>query len=379
MAPTYVGAGLITSGGGNATHTATPGLPSTGILLDGDYLLAAILWLSRSTTTPVITASAGGWIQVTSDFSFGVGRFATYGVPYTPGMAAPEFGLFFGTAGISTYVARVFAFRGVNLASPEDAESALVVDTGTVATYPTVTTTGTERLQVAFASKSAQSTGSSGPSGYTAISPISNHGAGDDASFMAHIKAIPAAGVVPAVNPTMGGTSGTILGKTLALNPGSSDLVIAPELIDPAETETLFWAPVVTQSSDQVVAPGFIATAEAVYAPVVSQGGVTPVFLESQEQVFVPTVEVILPSGEPEEPMILQRFSAEVFPPGAIVTIHEAHRAGIDRSPEGRALSQSTVNALGQFQVTGTAPGKWYVAYAVVAGKHRYLRFRSET
>jgi hypothetical protein len=94
--------------------------------------------------------------------------------------------------------------------------------------------------------------------------------------------------------------------------------------------------------------------------------------------VFAPTVMSQTPSGEPEVPATLQRFSADVFPPGTSVSIHEAHRAMADRGPSGLPLAVETVDSLGRFTASGLTDGKWYVAYAVVESKHRYLRFRYE-
>lgn len=381
MPGSYVGAGVATSGGGVTSVTINPGLPAGAAA--GDLLLAVVIFYAR-TTGCFVQAGGAEWDALTEDTlnpfgTDGDGKLATFVAPYEVGMPTPAFNLFFGTAGTSTYIAQIHALRDMNMADILDAQAINATATSVTSfALPAITTTGPDRLLFGIGVKAAITDSASVGGGWTQAQPFISTAAGADASMLQQWRAAAAAGTVAAVTATMAGSSGFAAGKVLALKSAGTDLAIYPTFFDPEESETLFWNPVVSKASDLLISPTFLDTAEEFYAPTIVLSGITPDFLDSQTEFYTATVQVIAPGGEPEQPVVLQRFSAEVFPPGTIVTIHDGHRAWPDRAPIGPVLSMSTVDELGRFEASGLTDNRWYAAYGVVDGRHRYLRFRFE-
>jgi hypothetical protein len=378
--PTLVSVGTASSGGGSVSHTATPGLPSSGVA--GDLLLTQVVWLAARTGGPSPSISTpSGWTLLQFEL-LDIPGFSSYGIAawyWAPqGAAAPSFTLSNGAAGNSSFWAQIIRVRGADVTAPLDAQSTFYAGTTftNTGTINTVTTTGPDRflLLAGFKTNAGSGGGSAGISGVVTPVSLFNVTTGVGVTGAVWRAAAASAGAQGSWATNIGGVAGIVYGKALAIKPSSSDLTVAPAFI--ASAEQVF-TPVVTQASDLVVAPGFISSQEEFYAPDIDQGIVVG-FIASQEMFFAPVVEAKDPAGQPLQPATLQRFGADVFPPGTVVSLYEAHFGWPDRAPVGRALAQQTVDSLGTFSVSGLVDRKFYVAYAFVAGRHRYLRFRYE-
>jgi len=388
-APTFVAAGAITAGGPVGTANATPALPSAGSLQAGDIILAHVVWLNRNANPgiPIITGPSSPWQQVSYDAfdpsGFAAdGEFAVWWAPWTSGMAAPTFQMFLGDATTSTYIAQTFAVRGADAVSPIDVVGAAAETPSATSTLtiPGVTTNGPDRLLVALFVKFAQASGYGTSPGGSPIGSI-NTAAGQDGYYGSVYRAIPSAGAVADWVFTIGGSpAAALMGKMYAITPSADvQTLVAPSSIPSGEA---FLGGVITGASDQVLtAPSPIASGEAFPSGgklITNVVGTAPI-PSGESFPTGGTVTAFTPEpGVPDQPVTLQRFSADVFPPGTSVSIHEAHMGWPDRAPVGVALSTATVDARGSFNASGLSAGKWYVAYARVAGKHRYLRFRYE-
>jgi hypothetical protein len=377
----YVGAGTATSGGGSSAITATPALPNTSLLQDGDFLVAVVWWAHRNGTSGNIAVDASGnWSLLTSNTldlsgTSNDGLLCTYKAVYATGMPAPEFLCFGGAGAASVFVARVLAIRDVDTGSPLLSHTAVSLsgaDGAGAAFTSQVPAVGSVQLGIAVKWKT--STGYSVSGTWQPVG-ITSTDAGDDATLVLVQRALSTTTATGEQAVNLGAPQGYTAAKAIMLRPTAAGLTVVPDFIVSAEA---FYAPVVSKADDKILAPGFISSAEAFYTPVVSLSGITPTFIGSAEEFYIAAVTVIAAGGGIEEPIRLQQFGADVFPSGTVVTIHEAHKGWPDRAPVGAALSMATVDELGSFQASGLMDGNWYVAYAFVAGKHRYLRFRFE-
>lgn len=378
--PTLVGTGAATSGGPFTSTSVTPAMP-TGMIA-GDVVVGLVQWHNRNnqTGTAVGENSGGDWTAQSLDIFNQSGTFndvqmAVYTAAYP--VVAPTFQLLGGSASNSIYIVQLFAVRGADPGNPIDVlgVAAQTPAPATSISVPGVTTSGPDRFWVSWHGKAGAASGSgiSGPGGAASLL-----GSLNAATYYASFRGgLASAGAVGPHTITIGGSSGVLFGKIFAISPVSAmpDQTFTPTYI-PAGTT--FYVPTFTNADDTVLTFPFLTATTTFYTPRFDVG-FSPAFWTEGTDFFDATFTVTSgETGQVDQPVTLQRFAAEVFPPGTSVSIHEQHRAGIDRAPVGLALSHVTVDALGRFDVTGLSEGKFYVAYALVGGKHRYLRFRYE-
>ena len=384
--PTLVSAGAATAGGPYTSATVTPALP-TG-LVDGDVVVCLAAWWNRQGATgTVIEQTWVGWTEQYYEAfnptgSLGDLAVAIFTATYSVTLGLPVLRFTGGSATGSTYVAQTIGVRGADPVDPIDVLGDTIQTAASLTSFvvPGITTGGADRFWLLWLGKSSQASGigASGAGGAASTVSTLNTAAGNDAFHAVLRGSLASAGAVGPHTITVSATpAGQWFGKTLALNPVSAtpDQTLTGVLIP---SEEAFPTGVVTGVDDQVLTGTLIASGETFYTGVLG-GYIAGLLIPSAEAFPVGTVTATSgETGQPDQPVTLQRFSAEVFPPGTVVSIHEQHRAGIDRAPIGTALSQVTVGILGDFDVTGLSEGKFYVAYAFVGGKHRYLRFRYE-
>lgn len=381
--PTFVSAGAVTAGGPFTTVTVTPSNP-TG-LVDGDLVVCVAHWWNRNGQTgTVIEQTWPGWTQQDYEVLNPAGSLADFAIAvftasYSVSLGVPVLRFTGGNAATSTYMAQTFGVRGADLVDPIDVMGAVVQTptAQTTITVPGITTTGPDRMIIVSFGKGAQASGGGLSPGATQIGSL-NTAAGNDAYWWLLRTTAVSAGTILDWNATISGSPTSVLvGKTFAINPVSAtpDQTFTPDYIP---SGTAFYVPIFTNADDTVVSFPFLAATTTFYAPRFDVQ-FSPAFWTEGTDFFDATFTATSgETGQPDQPVTLQRFSAEVFPPGTVVSIHEQHTAGIDRAPVGLALSQVTVGVLGDFDVTGLSDRKFYVAYAFVGGKHRYLRFRYE-
>jgi hypothetical protein len=345
-----------------------------------------IFWANRNAEGTVVPVD-DGWETVANDVFNPVGSTVADGVlaafwkPWEIGMGLASFQATGGFS-VASYVGRVFSVRGADLTNPIDVVAG-AVETAAASTSVTVgaMTASPECLIVNVAAKFALNSGggtSLDQSGLLVPAVLVGNAqtsAGDDATLSIYARGNLPGGLIAATRHTISGAEAHLIGNQFAIRGASSDPVIAPGVIASGE---VVYQPAVANSGDKIIAPGVIASGEVVYAPRLELSGIVPAFIESGEVVFLPVVVVLDSEGNPVVPVVLQRSSADVFPSGTVVSIHAAHMGWPDRAPAGASLAVETVDELGRFSASGLMLDGWYVAYAFVGGKHRYLRFRYE-
>ena len=383
--PTLVSAGTATAGGPFTSATVTPALP-TG-LVDGDVVVCLATWWNRQGATgTVIEQTWVGWTERYYEVfnptgSLGDLAVAIFTATYSVTLGLPVLRFTGGSATGSTYVAQTIGVRGVDPLDPIDVLGTTVQTDASLTSFvvPGITTGGIDRFWLLWLGKSSQASGMgvTGAGGAASLVSTLNTAAGNDAFHAVLRGSLASAGAVGPHTITVSATpAGQWFGKTLALNPVTDVQTLNGVLIP---SEEAFPTGVVTGVDDQVLTGTLIASAEAFYVGVVG-GYLAGELITSAEEFFLGTVTAAnpeVPDGL-DEGALLQRFSADVFPPGTVVGVYPETRAGIDRAPIGQPLATETANELGQFTASGLSVGKFYVAYAVVDGKHRYLRFRYE-
>ena len=268
----------------------------------GDLLLAYVVFTQSATGSPTLpsgwaTASGGSTAWDATTFA---GTYVAWKIADSGDVAASDFT--FTSSGGSPYSTSGIIRRitGADGTAPIDVASTQVTASGSTGNYPSVTTTGIDRLILLH---SYQYTGTSTPSASEVpfVAPVGttisatatfNDGTNNEYLGSAYFTQVSAGatGAKTATVDTISSADRSVATITVAIKPAATGVTLTPSLFTNSQT---FYGPTVTPGS-VTLTPSLFTNTNTFYAPTVSQGGstqdLTPGLLTNTNSFFNPTV-----------------------------------------------------------------------------------------